>query len=96
MQLGMNEIHVHLLAETKSERLTVETYLRNEFGPPLNEQGSYRRLQQVLSKPIAGQPQSKLMVSGLFLRSHTLGDAQVFGSSENSSIWNGMSLPRWR
>lgn len=39
MILGANEIHVHLLAETKADRFAVETDLRNRHLTPLNKQG---------------------------------------------------------
>jgi predicted GIY-YIG superfamily endonuclease len=38
--LGMNELHIHSLAKTKAERLRVETWLRNRYPTPLNDQGS--------------------------------------------------------
>lgn len=39
MLLGMNEIHIYLLAETKTQRLNIETYLRSRIVTPLNRQG---------------------------------------------------------
>lgn len=38
LALGMNEVHVHLLAKSKSDRLSVETMLRNCVATPLNRQ----------------------------------------------------------
>lgn len=38
LALGMDELHVHLLAQTRRTRLDVETYLRRRFATPLNEQ----------------------------------------------------------
>ena len=38
--LGGNELHVHLLAKTKAERLSIETDLRNGHDTPLNRQPS--------------------------------------------------------
>jgi hypothetical protein len=38
MRLGMTEVHVHLLARTRHERLAVETRLRTHYPTPLNEQ----------------------------------------------------------
>lgn len=35
-QLGMNEIHVHLLTETLEDRQSVEAYLIRQYDPPLN------------------------------------------------------------
>ena len=35
---GMTHIHVHFLANTKSDRLQLETQLRHTFDPPLNKQ----------------------------------------------------------
>ena len=37
-RLGMTEVHVHLLAQTRHERLAVETRLRRQYPTPLNEQ----------------------------------------------------------
>lgn len=38
VRLGMTEVHVHLLAHTRQERLAVETRLRRQYPTPLNEQ----------------------------------------------------------
>ena len=38
VRLGMTEVHVHLLARTRHERLAVETRLRAHYPTPLNEQ----------------------------------------------------------
>ena len=40
IMLGGNELHVHLLAQSKDERLRVETDIRNGHHTPLNEQSS--------------------------------------------------------
>jgi hypothetical protein len=39
-QLGVNELHVHLLAKSDPERFSIETDLRNGHNTPLNEQGT--------------------------------------------------------
>ena len=52
--LGMNEVHFHLLARTKWQRLQTERHLRHCFRPQLNEQLS----------PIRGG----MAVMGSFLR----------------------------
>jgi hypothetical protein len=38
--MGANEVHVHLLAHSRAERLRIETDLRRGQLPPLNEQSS--------------------------------------------------------
>jgi hypothetical protein len=38
--LGVNELHVHLLARTEAERFDIETDLRNGHQPPLNKQAN--------------------------------------------------------
>jgi hypothetical protein len=40
LSLGANEVHVHLLAATSTERFRVETDLRRGHPAPLNEQGA--------------------------------------------------------
>ncbi|MCH4548247.1 hypothetical protein MK632_21140 [Rhizobium changzhiense] len=40
IRLGGNELHVHLLAKTETERFAIETDLRNAHNAPLNRQNS--------------------------------------------------------
>lgn len=39
LQLGATHVHVHLLAETRYQRLAIETDLRHRHPTPLNKQG---------------------------------------------------------
>jgi hypothetical protein len=39
-RLGVNELHVHLLAASEADRFHIETDLRNGHRTPLNEQGT--------------------------------------------------------
>ena len=38
LQLGMNEVHLHLLAKAELHRLAVESHLVERYAPPLNRQ----------------------------------------------------------
>src|SRR5215813_4029434 len=38
LQLGMNEVHLHLLAKAELHRLAVEGHLVERYAPPLNRQ----------------------------------------------------------
>lgn len=51
MLLGGNELHVHLLAQSKSERLRIETDVRNGHHTPLNEQPSLAGLGRAAINP---------------------------------------------
>lgn len=42
--LGMNEVHLHLSAKTRTERLDVEQRLRSSIPTPLNEQNSLMQM----------------------------------------------------
>ena len=60
-RLGMNELHVHLLAQTRRARLDVETRLRWTYVTPLNEQQSDARqglglLGALAPAPFGGAP----------------------------------------
>jgi hypothetical protein len=39
-RLGANELHLHFLADSSSERFSIETDLRNGHNPPLNDQSN--------------------------------------------------------
>jgi hypothetical protein len=73
LRMGGNELHVHLLAETKHGRLDVETDLRNGHATALNQQPSAARnaLASLLVPPV--QPLDGLF--GLGLRPTALSDA---------------------
>jgi hypothetical protein len=60
---GMNEVHIHLLARTEAQRLSVEQYLKSRYFTPLNRgalanalatfaQGTRRRLGGLLSPSV--------------------------------------------
>ena len=62
MRRGMNEVHIHLLAKTEAQRLSVEHQLLSRYFTPLNRgalanalatfaQGARRRLGGLLSPP---------------------------------------------
>jgi len=54
IRLGMNEVHVHLLAKAETERRAVEADLINAYSPPLNRQKpATNYLHEIFAKRIA-------------------------------------------